>query len=222
MPLIDPGSPAPDFTLSDQHATPHRLRDYRGKPVVLYFYPKDDTTGCTDQACQFRDDLPRFDTTGAVVLGVSPDSAKSHAKFAAKYDLPFTLLADEPVGVDKAKKLKGTPPVCDQYGVWTEKSMYGRKYMGVSRTTYLLDADGIVVRRWDKVSVPGHAEDVLAVVAELTGSPVPAPSSKKKPSPAKPAKKAGKKTATKKTTKKTGTRKAPSKASAKKKSIKSR
>lgn len=166
MPLIEPGRKAPDFSLPDQHGATHALRDYRGRPVVLYFYPKDDTTGCTAQACQFRDDLPRFETSRAAVLGVSPDSVKSHAKFAGKYGLPFTLLADEPVGAADGKK--GTPKVCDAFGVWVEKSMYGRKYMGVVRTTYLIDADGVVVRRWDKVSVPGHAEEVLAAVASAS------------------------------------------------------
>ncbi len=160
MPLIDPGKKAPAFRLPDQNGTMHALKDYAGSPVVLYFYPKDDTSGCTAEACAFRDLLPKFTKSKAVVLGVSPDDSTRHAKFAAKYNLNFTLLADVP-GDD------GTPKVCDKYGVWQEKSMYGRTYMGVVRTTYLIDADGRVARRWDKVKVAGHAEEVLAAVAEL-------------------------------------------------------
>ena len=121
---------------------------------MLYFYPKDDTSGCTSEACQFRDLLPRFNRSNAVVIGVSPDSEKSHAKFKIKHELNFTLLSD-PKGDD------GTPKVCEKYGVWVEKSMYGRKYMGVQRTTYLIDVNGKVVQRWDKVKVPDHAEAVL-------------------------------------------------------------
>src|SRR5690606_14152063 len=112
------------------------------------------TSGCTDEACQFRDLFPKFEQSTAVIIGISPDSPASHRKFADKHKLPFTLLADEP-GKD------GPPKVCDKYGVWQEKSMYGKKYMGVVRTTYLIDADGKVARRWDKVKVPGHAEAVL-------------------------------------------------------------
>jgi peroxiredoxin Q/BCP len=154
MPLINPGRKAPAFNLPDQHGGSHALKDYAGKPVVLYFYPKDDTSGCTKEACAFRDLLPKFTKSKAVVLGVSPDDSKSHARFAEKFNLPFTLLADE---ADD----DGAPAVCQAYGVWQEKSMYGRKYMGVSRTTYLIDADGKVARRWDKVKVDGHAEEVL-------------------------------------------------------------
>jgi peroxiredoxin Q/BCP len=160
MPLINPGQKAPAFSLPDQTGKRHALKDYAGQPVVLYFYPKDDTSGCTKEACAFRDLLPKFSKSKAVVLGLSPDDSKSHAKFAAKFDLPFTLLADEPED-------GGAPRVCDSYGVWQEKSMYGRKYMGVARTTYLIDAHGKVARRWDKVKVDGHAEDVLSVVQEL-------------------------------------------------------
>jgi len=159
MPLIDPGKKAPAFTLADQHGEKHKLSDYAGKPVVLYFYPKDDTSGCTKEACQFRDMHPAFDDADAVVLGVSPDSVESHAKFANKHGLEFTLLADPKDATD-------TPKVCDKYGVWQEKSMYGKKYMGVVRTTYLIGADGKVVRRWDKVKVPDHAEDVLDTLRE--------------------------------------------------------
>lgn len=125
--------------------------------VVLYFYPKDDTSGCTSEACQFRDMLPRFKRSKAVVLGVSPDSQESHAKFKAKHELNFSLLSD-------AKGEDGTPKMCDKYGVWVEKSMYGRKYMGVQRTTYLIGDDGKVIERWDKVKVPDHGEAVLEAI----------------------------------------------------------
>ena len=153
--MIDPGKKAPAFTLKDQDGNPHRLSDYAGQPVVLYFYPKDDTSGCTKQACQFRDDLSRFKRAKAVVLGVSPQDVKSKAKFAEKYDLTFPVLAD-----DDAK-------ICDKYGVWQEKSMYGKKYMGVVRTTYLIGPDGKVAQRWDKVKVPGHADAVLEAIRSL-------------------------------------------------------
>jgi peroxiredoxin Q/BCP len=160
MPLIDPGKKARAFTLTDQRGEKHALKNYAGQPLVLYFYPKDDTSGCTKQACQFRDDLPTFEKLGCAVLGVSPQDVKSKQKFAAKHDLNFPILADPP-GDD------GVPKVCDAYGVWQEKSMYGNTYMGAARTTYLIDADGKVAKRWDKVKVPGHAEDVLEAVKEL-------------------------------------------------------
>jgi peroxiredoxin Q/BCP len=160
MTLIEVGKKAPAWTLTDQDGEKHSLKDYAGKPVVLYFYPKDDTSGCTKEACQFRDLQPSFRKSKAVVLGVSPDSEASHAKFADKHDLNFTLLSDP-------KSADGTPKVCDKYGVWVEKSMYGRKYMGVQRTTYLIGPDGKVVRRWDKVKVPGHGDEVLKAVGSL-------------------------------------------------------
>ncbi len=163
MPLIDVGRAAPDFTLPDQKGTKVKLSALRGQPVVLYFYPKDDTSGCTKEACQFRDLLPRFDGAQARVLGISPDDVKSHEKFAAKYDLPFSLLADVP-------DADGTPRICSKYGVWAEKSMYGRTYMGVVRTTYLFDAAGKVARRWDKVKVPGHADAVLEALQAMAPS----------------------------------------------------
>ena len=147
--LVEVGSKAPAFALPDQAGNAHRLSDYNGKWVVLYFYPKDDTSGCTAQACAFRDALPDFSGLDAVVLGLSPDDEKSHGKFAAKYNLPFTLLADDNANT------------CNTYGVWQEKSMYGRKYMGVARTTYLISPAGKVAQRWDKVKVPGHAQAVL-------------------------------------------------------------
>jgi len=160
MPLIDVGKKAPAFTLKDQHGEAHKLSDYTGggtgvSPVILYFYPKDDTSGCTKEACAFRDLQPDFGAVNAVVLGVSPDDEKSHAKFADKYDLNFTLLADP------------GSKVCEKYGGWQEKSRYGRTYMGVVRTTYLIGPDGKVKRRWDKVKVPGHAEAVLEAVKGL-------------------------------------------------------
>ena len=153
--MIEPGKKAPAFTLKDQDGNAHRLSDLAGQPVVLYFYPKDDTSGCTKQACEFRDDLPKFKRNETVVLGVSPQDVKSKAKFADKHDLNFPVLAD-----DGSK-------VCEKYGVWQEKSMYGKKYMGVVRTTYLIGADGKVKQRWDKVKVAGHAEEVLKAVKEL-------------------------------------------------------
>lgn len=155
MPLIDPGKKAPAFTLKDQHGDSHSLADYAGRPLVLYFYPKDDTPGCTKEACAFQEHLPTFGKSKAAVLSISVLDEKSKAKFAQKYSLTFPLLAD-PDHV-----------VIDKYGAWQEKSMYGRKYMGVARITYLIGADGKVVRRWDDVKVTGHAEDVLAAVEAL-------------------------------------------------------
>src|SRR4029077_18487586 len=152
MPLIDPGKKAPAFSLKDQNGKTHRLADYAGRPVVLYFYPKDDTPGCTKEACAFRDNLPKFKTNKAVVLGISILDEASKARFATKYDLTFPLLADE----DHA--------VAEKYGVWQEKSLYGRNFMGLVRTTYLIGSDGKVMKRWDKVKVDGHAEAVLAAL----------------------------------------------------------
>ena len=155
MPVIEPGQPAPGFSLPDQHGTIHTLAAYAGRPVVLYFYPKDDTSGCTKEACTFQDALPRFDTSKAAVLGVSVLNSASKAKFADKYGLKFPLLADE------------DHSVMEKFGVWQEKSMYGKKYMGVARTTYLIGPDGKVAKRWDGVKVDGHAEEVLAAVQAL-------------------------------------------------------
>lgn len=152
MALIEPGTKAPAFTLTDQHGTSHRLADYKGRHVVLYFYPKDDTPGCTKEACAFEEALPDFSGVDAAVLGVSVLDARSKAKFATKHGLTFPLLAD----VDHA--------VAEAYGVWQEKSMYGRTYMGVARVTYLIGPDGRVVRRWDGVKVDGHAGEVLAAL----------------------------------------------------------
>ncbi|MGE0392939.1 MAG: peroxiredoxin [Vicinamibacterales bacterium] len=155
MPLIDPGAKAPALTLKDQHGKTHRLSEYAGRPVVLYFYPKDDTSGCTQEACAFEAALPRFRKSKAVMLGVSILNEASKARFATKHGLTFPLLADE----DHA--------VAEKYGVWTERSLYGRKFMGIARTTYLIDANGRVARRWDKVKVAGHADEVLAAVNAL-------------------------------------------------------
>ena len=160
MSLVDVGRKAPAFTLADQDGKKHALKDFLGKPVVLYFYPKDDTSGCTKEACQFRDQQPDFKKVKAVVLGVSPGSVDSHRKFVDKHELNFTLLSDP-------KDADGNPKICGKYGVWQEKSMYGRKYMGVVRTTYLIDAKGKVARRWDKVKVPDHADTVLEAIREL-------------------------------------------------------
>jgi peroxiredoxin Q/BCP len=155
MALTDEGKKAPAFTLNDQDGKTHKLSDYAGKPVVLYFYPKDDTPGCTKETCAFRDNLPKFKASKAAVFGVSILDEKSKAKFAKKFDVNFPLLAD----TDHA--------VAEKYGVWQEKSLYGRKFMGIARTTYLVGADGKVARRWDNVKVDGHAEDVLQAVKKL-------------------------------------------------------
>ena len=149
MPLLDPGKKAPAFNLKDQDGKTRRLADYAGRPVVLYFYPKDDTPGCTKEACAFRDNLPRFKPTKAAVLGVSVLDEASKARFASKYDLPFPLLADP------------DHSVAEKFGVWQKRSLYGRTYMGIARTTYLIGPDGKVAKRWDNVKVDGHAEAVL-------------------------------------------------------------
>jgi len=156
MSLIDPGKKAPAFTLKDQEGRPHSLSDYTGRAVVLYFYPKDDTPGCTTESCAFQSLLPKFKKMKADVLGVSILNEESKAKFAAKHGLTFPLLAD----ADHA--------VAEKYGVWQEKSNYGKKYMGIVRTTYLIGPDGKVARRWDKVKVEGHAEEVADGVLALT------------------------------------------------------
>lgn len=163
MPLINPGKRAPAFSLKDQNDNTHALKDYAGKPVVLFFYPKDMTSGCTDEACQFQDLLPRFKRSKAQVLAISILPPKSKKKFADKEGLTYPLLADDRLDDNK----KPDPEVARKYGVWVEKSMYGRKYMGIQRTTYLIDADGKVAKRWDKVEIPGHAEEVLAAVKAL-------------------------------------------------------
>jgi peroxiredoxin Q/BCP len=155
MPLIDPGQKAPAFTLNDQHGKPHRLSDHAGKPVVLYFYPKDDTPGCTKESCAFQANLPKFKPSKAAIFGVSILDEASKARFADKYNLTFPLLADP------------EHDVAEKYGAWQKKTNYGRSYMGIARTTYLIGADGKVAKRWDNVKVDGHVEAVLAAVDEL-------------------------------------------------------
>jgi peroxiredoxin Q/BCP len=153
--MLTEGTLAPDFTLPTDTGELLTLSSLRGRPVVLFFYPKDDTSGCTTEACEFRDLFPRFDASQAVVLGLSPDPVTSHQKFKAKYELPYPLVAD-------------TEKVALQaYGVWKEKSMYGKKYMGVERTTVVLDAEGRVARVFEKVKPAGHAAAVMEVVAAL-------------------------------------------------------
>lgn len=149
---IEIGDKAPDFTLPTDGAGTVRLSDLKGQHVVLYFYPKDDTSGCTAEACQFRDLFPKFGRSDAAVIGISRDSVASHDKFKKKYKLPFTLAADE------------QGKVTERYGVWVQKSMYGRKYMGIERSTFLIDGKGVIRGIWRKVKVPGHAEEVLATI----------------------------------------------------------
>jgi peroxiredoxin Q/BCP len=150
--MLEAGQPAPDFALKDAAGNTVRLSDLRGEKVVIYFYPKDMTPGCTQESCDFRDRHAALQAAGAVVLGISPDSEKSHQKFAAKYELPFTLLAD-PDNV-----------AATAYGVWKEKSMYGRTYMGIERSTFLIDEQGNLARIWPKVKVNGHGDEVLAAL----------------------------------------------------------
>ena len=153
--MVEEGLKAPALTLKDQNDIKISLNQFTGKNVVLYFYPKDNTSGCTKEACNFRDDFPNFGKLNAVILGVSPDSVESHKKFASKYKLPFRLLSDE-------KK-----EVIEKYGVWKEKSMYGRKYMGIVRTTFILDEKGKIVKIFPKVKVEGHNKEVMDAIKEL-------------------------------------------------------
>lgn len=145
---------APDFTMSVDGGDTVSLSDYKGQSLVLYFYPKDDTSGCTKQACGFSENLKAFDTLDCGVLGVSKDSVAKHDKFKAKYGLNFPLASDE------------DGDVCERYGVWKEKSMYGKKYMGIERTTFLIDGNGIIRHIWHKVKVADHIDDVLQVLKE--------------------------------------------------------
>jgi peroxiredoxin Q/BCP len=147
--MLQVGKKAPAFSLRDQNGEKKSLKDYLGKKVVLYFYPKDNTSGCTKEACSFNDNLPSFENIDAVIIGISPDSVPSHKKFVDKYNLNFLLLADD------EKK------VVDAYGVWKEKSMYGRKYMGVERTTYIIDESGKITHIFNKVKVDGHTNEIL-------------------------------------------------------------
>ena len=153
--MLEVGKKAPAFTLPNKEGEKVSLKDFAGKKVVLYFYPKDNTPGCTKEACDFRDSFPEFQNLDAVIIGVSPDSPESHKKFAAKYELPFILLSDT------------ERKVLEKYGVWKEKSMYGRKYMGVERTTVIIDEKGKVVKIFPKVKVKGHAEEVKKALAEI-------------------------------------------------------
>ena len=152
---VNVGDKAPSFSLPADGGGKVSLKDLKGKTVVLYFYPKDDTSGCTAEACAFRDALPDFSKVEAEIIGISRDPVKSHDKFKAKYDLTFPLVSDE----------DGT--VCEAYGTWVEKSMYGRKYMGIERSTFLIDGKGVIRNVWRKVKVPGHADEVLKAAQAL-------------------------------------------------------
>lgn len=151
---ISANSQAPDISLQDENGVLTKLSEFRGKPVVLYFYPKDDTPGCTTEACNFRDDYSVYHKNGVVILGVSPDTAKSHAKFKTKYTLPFTLLADE------------EHQVCELYGVWGPKKFMGREYDGVLRTTFLIGSDGKIVKVFEGVKPDGHSAEVLEALKQ--------------------------------------------------------
>jgi len=153
--MLEAGTKAPDFSLTDQDGKNHQLSDYKGKWVVLYFYPKDLTPGCTTEACNFQDSLPSFKNIDAVIIGVSKDSVKQHKKFADKYQLNFALLSDE------------NSDICEKYGVWQKKSMYGKEYMGINRSTFLIDPQGKIVRVYPKVSVKQHHEEVLNDLKQL-------------------------------------------------------
>ena len=152
---VEDGKKAPDFTAATDGGKKLKLSELRGKPVVVYFYPKDDTSGCTAEACGFRDSLPDFGKLKTQVIGVSKDSVDKHDKFKKKYGLNFPLVSD----VDGK--------ICEKYGTWVEKSLYGRKYMGIDRATFLIDASGTVRKIWRKVKVPGHVGGVLTAAAEL-------------------------------------------------------
>jgi peroxiredoxin Q/BCP len=153
--MLETGKKAPAFSLPAMSGGKVSLKDFAGSPVILYFYPKDNTPGCTTEACDFRDSFSRFTAAGAVVLGVSADSIASHLKFRDKHELPFELLSDE------------SHAMMEKYGVWQEKKLYGRTFLGIVRTTVLIDASGIVRRIWPKVKVKGHVEEVLAELKSL-------------------------------------------------------
>ena len=152
---VEEGKKAPDFTAATDGGKKLKLSELRGKPVVLYFYPKDDTPGCTAEACGFRDSLPDFGKLKAQVIGVSKDSADKHDKFKKKYELNFPLVSDE------------DGKICEKYGTWIEKSLYGRKYMGIDRATFLIDKDGVVRKVWRKVKVNGHVGEVAEALKAL-------------------------------------------------------
>lgn len=152
--MLKQGNKAPAFRGMTEDG-PVSLKDLKGSHIVLYFYPKDDTPGCTMEACAFRDNLPKFKRMNAKVYGVSKDDLKSHKKFAEKFELPFPLISDE------------DGSICDSFGTWGEKSMYGRKYMGIDRATFLIDAEGIIRHIWRKVKVPGHVDEVYEAVKNI-------------------------------------------------------
>jgi thioredoxin-dependent peroxiredoxin len=153
--MLEVGNKAPNFSLLDSEGIKVSLTDFNDQNVILYFYPKDMTSGCTQEACDFRDLFPKFEKMNATIIGISVDPVVSHKKFVEKYDLPFILLSDE----DKK--------VVEKYGVWKEKSMYGKKYMGIERTTFIIGKDGIIKNIFPKVKVTGHAEEVLSLIKEL-------------------------------------------------------
>lgn len=153
--MLEIGQKAPEFSLNTDNDSEFKLTNNLGKNVILYFYPKDDTSGCTNQAIQFSEKLSEFSDKNAVIIGVSKDSVKSHDKFKAKYDLKITLGSDENLDV------------ANLYGVWVEKSMYGKKYMGMERATFLINKDGQIAKIWRKVKIPGHIEEVLSEVSKL-------------------------------------------------------
>ncbi len=150
--VLEAGQKAPDFTLPDENGEPHQLSDYLGKTVLLYFYPKDDTPGCTTEACSFRDDFSDYKKAGVTILGVSPDSVASHTQFKEKHHLPFTLLAD------------ADHQVAALYGVWGVKKIFGKEYEGVYRTTFLINPEGIIQEVFERVNPKGHSEEVLSLV----------------------------------------------------------
>ena len=152
--MLQIGDQAPNFNLMSDEGKDIPLSDYKGKKVILYFYPKDNTSGCTTQACDFRDQHPEFSKLKATILGVSRDSLKSHAGFRDKYTLNFPLLSDE------------TGEVCQAYGVWVEKSMYGKKYFGIERSTFLIDENGLISHIWRKVKIPGHIAEILKLLSK--------------------------------------------------------
>lgn len=150
--MLKSGDKAPDFSLQSDTGEKINLKDLKGKKVILYFYPKDNTSGCTKEACDFRDSIKTFNKKNAVIIGVSKDSTESHRKFKSKYELPFTLLSDESADILK------------KYGVWKEKSMYGRKYMGIERTTFIINEKGKIERIYNKVKVNGHIEEIIKTI----------------------------------------------------------
>ncbi len=152
---LQPGDKAPDFSMPTNDGKTTSLKDYAGRKLVLYFYPKDDTPGCTKEACSFRDNLPHFEKIDAAILGVSKDTIEKHGKFIKKFSLNFPLASDE------------DGSVCDAYGTWGEKSLYGRKYMGIDRATFLIGPDGKIANIWRKVKVDGHTEEVMAAIKDL-------------------------------------------------------